>query len=180
LRWALGYFHAWSARLAAVRGDRDAALAHLALVVDRLERTPAWAGDLTTIAGHAAEVLWLLDRTVEAGAIEAAVRHKLIEPDFRGPGVDPRLTIARLCALTGRADEARGWFATARDVLAQRGCNPEVAIADLDEARMYALAGRPGERSQAGALLDSARRQFDALGMTGWLRRADEVGALLG
>ena len=37
---------------------------------------------------------------------------------------------------------------------------------------MYQRRGAPGDRERALVLLDLARRQFEELGMTGWLRRA--------
>jgi hypothetical protein len=33
---------------------------------------------------------------------------------------------------------------------------------------------RPGNGASAGLELDAARRQFEALGMTGWARRATD------
>jgi hypothetical protein len=85
--------------------------------------------------------------------------------------VDGRLALARLCALQGRHDEARHWFTEARRVLTEQGARPLLAIADFDEAVMEAALDAPRARS----LLDSARREFEALGMAGWLRKAAEL-----
>jgi len=175
LRWARGYFLAWSARLAAVGGDPDDAMGHLAKLVAWVEKAPAWTAGMSIIASYCAEVLWILDRTDYADRIEAVVLHKHVEPDFRGPGADARLSMARLCVLTGRPDEARTWFAAARAVLTEQGARPLLAVADLDEARVLIRFGAGDGADRARALLDSARRQFEELGMTGWLRRAEEL-----
>jgi hypothetical protein len=42
--------------------------------------------------------------------IEANLHAKILQPDFCDPDSDGRWTAALLCALTGRADEARSWF----------------------------------------------------------------------
>jgi hypothetical protein len=94
--------------------------------------------------------------------------------------VDGRLALARLCALTGRVDEAVSWFAEARRVLVQQGALHLLAITDYDEALMNVRLGEPGDLDRARPLLDSARRQFEEVGMTGWTRRADELARRLG
>jgi hypothetical protein len=86
--------------------------------------------------------------------------------------MDLRLSLARLCALDGRLDEADHWFAQARLVLEEQGARPLRAIADFDQALMYTRAGQPG---QARRFLDAAAGQFRRIGMTGWLRRAEEL-----
>jgi hypothetical protein len=52
-----------------------------------------------------------------------------------------RLALARLCALTGRSDEARAWFEKARHVLDEQGARPLRAITDFGEAWMEARHG---------------------------------------
>lgn len=175
LRWALGFLHGFSASAAAHLGRPEAALAHLVRLLPFLERSPQWYLALPVGAGHAAEVLWLLDRTDHAGRVEALVRDKLLVPDFRSPGTDSRLALARLCALTGRHDEAARWFADAGRVLDEQGARPLRAMADYDEALMYVRRGQRGDTERARPLLDAARARFKAIDMTGWLRRADEL-----
>src|SRR5205823_14764065 len=167
-RWALGYFHAWSARLAAYYGDAGEAIDQLGRLVAWVERAPAWTGGLSIITSYCAEVLWLLDRTDGAARVEAVVR-QLLEADFRGPANDARLSMARVCALTGRPDEARSWFAAARVVLTEQGARPLLAIVDFDEARLEAAAPAPDGPKRARSLLDAARAQFEALAMAGWI-----------
>jgi hypothetical protein len=94
--------------------------------------------------------------------------------------VDCRLALARLCALQGRHSEAVFWLAEARRVLDEQGARPLLAIADYDEALTYARRAGLGDPERARPLLDSARRQFEAMGMTGWIRRAEELGRRLG
>jgi hypothetical protein len=83
--------------------------------------------------------------------------------------------MACLCALQGRHDEAVEWFARARAVLEEQGARPLRAITDFDEALMYIRRGAPGDRERASPLLDAALQQFRALGMTGWIRRAESL-----
>jgi hypothetical protein len=180
LRWALGYFYAWSGRLAAVRGDADEAVSYLSRLMTWVERAPAWTGGMSIIPSYCVEVLWLLDRPDEAERIERVVHEKLVVPDFRGPGADARLSMARLCALTGRPDEAVAWFSAARDVLAEQGARPLLAVVDFDEARLHAGSPSPADQARARSLADTARAQFEALAMTGWVGRADDLSRRLG
>src|SRR5262249_5651941 len=179
LRWAEAVFRAGAAVTAAWLGRVDDALALLATLPPALERGLI-QGNYTMIACRAADTLWLAQRTDHLATIERAVRDKVVGPDFRYPNVDGRLALARLCALTGRWDEAADWFARARAVLEEQGARPLRAIADFDEAVMYQRRGAPGARGRARALLAPARRRFEELGMTGWLRRAARAANELG
>ena len=49
------------------------------------------------------------------------------------------------------------------------------AIGDFDEALMYHRRAAPGDRERAAPLLEAALEQFRALGMTGWIRRAESL-----
>jgi len=175
LAWGLGTVSAISARAAARAGRPDEAITYLQLLRPWLEKAPAWTTNFTAMACHAAETLWLLHRFDGLPLIERALREKVVAPDFRYTGVDGRLALARLCALTGRHDEARSWFEAARRVLDEQGARPLLAIADHDEALMYLRRGQPGDLERARPLLDAARRQFEDMGMTGWIRRAEEL-----
>lgn len=99
--------------------------------------------------------------------------------DFRF-AVEGRLALALLCALTGRHDEAHQWFDEARRRLDEEGSRPLRAVCDFDEAVMHARRADPGDADRVRPLLAAARRQFDEIGMTGWLRRADDLEAQLG
>jgi len=171
LAWAAGFLYAISGRIDAQLGRAELALRRLELLLPWLKRAPAWTIHFPMMASHAVDMLCLLGRTDHAGAIEDVLRTKVVEPDYRDSMVDGRLALARLCALQGRHDEARHWFAEARRVLTGQGARPLLAIADFDKAVMEAGL----DAGRARSLLDSARREFEALGMTGWLRKAGEL-----
>jgi tetratricopeptide (TPR) repeat protein len=179
LAFGLGWARAVAARAEAGQGRTAEALAYLAEAVPWLELAPAWTIWLPVVGGLSAEVLWLLQRLDHAPAVETALREKIVGPDFRFPLVDGRLSLARLCALTGRHDEAGHWFSEARRVLDDEGGRPLRACADYDEALMYVRRGERGDGERARPLLDAARRQFEAVGMTGWIRRAEELSRSL-
>ena len=104
--------------------------------------------------------------------LEEALRTKALPADFRFPMMDARLALARLCALDGREAEARRWFGEARRELDIAGARPLRAIVDFDEALMFRRLGRP---ERAGELREIALRQFEDLGMVGWVARASEL-----
>ena len=139
----------------------------------------AWEnGDIDAygvVSCGAAGALWLLERTDQIEVIERGIREKVVAPDFRGPMRDGRHALAQLCALRGRHDEAVEWFAKAREVLDEQGARPLLAIVAYDEALMYVRRGRRGDRNRAAPLLEAALSQFRDIGMTGWIRRGEEL-----
>jgi tetratricopeptide (TPR) repeat protein len=172
-------FQLASARVAGARsyarlGRADEAMALVGEVLPALKRAPAWALGYTHIACEAAATLWLAERTDHASVIEHGLRN-VIAIDFRNAMRDARLGLAQLCALQGRYDEAVEWFAKARIVLDEQGARPLRAIVDHDEALMYVRRGAAGDRQRAVPLLDAALEQFRAIGMTGWITRAEEL-----
>ena len=175
-RWARAPMSAGCARTAAHLGRPEQAMALLALPVRALARAPAWALNYTRTACDTAETLWLLGRRDHLRPVEAALCDKALPADFRFPSMDVRLSLARLCAVDGRPDEATHWFGQARAVLEEQGARPLRAITDFDEALMHA---RLGQRASARPLLEAAAGQFQRIGMTGWLRRAGQVAALV-
>jgi tetratricopeptide (TPR) repeat protein len=177
--WAIGPAYAICARTTARLGRRHEALEYLDRLLPWLERAPAWANHFPHIAGYSAETLWLLNQVDHVPLVERAVRERVLAPDFRDIGVDSRLSLARLCTLQGRYDEARGSFAEARRVLLEQGARPLLAIADFDEALMYLARDERGDNRRARRLVDDSRRAFEAIGMTGWIRRADELSRRL-
>lgn len=180
LAWALGLVSAYAARANARLGQRDDALHHLGQFLAWLERAPAWTIGFPLLAAHAAETLWLLERVDHAGVIEGALRSKVIQPDFRFPMVDGRLALAQICALHGRHEEAASWFDDARRVLTEQDAHPLLAIVDFDQALMHARRADPGDGGRARLLVDAAGRRFKEIGMTGWVRRADDLSDRLG
>jgi tetratricopeptide (TPR) repeat protein len=172
LAWARGPLHAVWARALARVGRTEEALTHVGRIRPWLERAPAWANTFPVIPCHGAEALWLAQRPDDAEVIEQALRDKVVGPDFRLPNVDGRLSLARLCALTDRPDEATSWWADARRVLTEQGAVPLLAICDHDEALMH---HRRGEDDRARPLLAAAHEQFAALGMVAWTRRTQDL-----
>jgi tetratricopeptide (TPR) repeat protein len=174
-RWAAAPMRAAGAALMAMNGYGQAAISLLATVLPALERAEGTFNNYTLIACSAADTLWAAERTDHLDVIERNLRAKVVEPDFRYPAVDGRLSLARLCALSGRFDEASEWFARARAVLEEQGARPLRAIADHDEALMFARRAAEGDRERALPLLDAALAQFREIGMTGWVRRGEEL-----
>jgi DNA-binding SARP family transcriptional activator len=172
LRWARAPMRAGYARTAAHLGLAERAMAMLAPAVRALTRAPAWTLNYTRTASDTVETLWVLGRRDHLRPVETALRLKALPADFRFPMMDLRLSLARLCALDDRLDEADYWFAQARLVLDEQGARPLRAIADFDQALMRIRAGHP---RQARPSLDAAAAQFRRIGMTGWLRRAEEL-----
>ncbi|MCA1845199.1 MAG: hypothetical protein LC792_18800, partial [Actinobacteria bacterium] len=179
IAWLLGGLYAWSGRIAARLGRSEEALRCLALLAPWLERAPAWTIGFPVMASHAAETLWVLERDQHLDVIERALRDKVIAPDFRSTGADGRLAMARLCGLSRRYEEAVSWFADARRTLTAQGARPLLAIADYDEALMYARRNEPGDMERAGPLVETAKAQFETVGMTGWIARAQELAGRL-
>jgi hypothetical protein len=173
--WFLAAFQAARARIYADLGREQPALEQLNMVIAPLERAPGWAPNYTRTTCDAAATLWMLGRTDHIEAIERNLREKTIASDFRYPMQDARLSLARLCALQGRYEEAVEWFAKARAVLEEQSARPLRATADFDEAWMYIRRGKIDDRERARPLLATAIEQFRDIGMTGWLRRAEKL-----
>jgi hypothetical protein len=174
-RWLLGVYYGLCARNAARRGAEADALRLLGLSNPWLERAPAWTCGLSLLASDAAEVNWILGRAVHADVIERALREVILPADFRYMMSDGRLALARVCALAGRIDEAFHWFAEARTALTEQSARTLLAICDHDEALMYLRRGIVGDAERARPLLEAARRQFETIGMTGWVGRAQSL-----
>jgi tetratricopeptide (TPR) repeat protein len=174
-RWSRAPMSAGCARTAAHLGRPEHAMTLLALPVQALARAPSWALNYTRTASDTAETLWLLSRRDHLRSVEAAVRLKALPADFRFPMMDLRLSLARLCAVDGRPDEAAHWFGQARAALEEQGARPLRAITDFDEALMHT---RLECHANARPLLEAAAGQFQRIGMTGWLRRAEHVAAM--
>jgi tetratricopeptide (TPR) repeat protein len=175
--WYAAGVKATSARTHARAGHVERAMWWLGQVLPAIERAPGWTEHYPRIACDAAETLWLTSRLDSIEIIERNLREKVIDPDFYYPMMDGRLALGRLCALQERHEEAVDWFAQARTVLDEQGARPLRAIVDYDEALMYARRDGPGDRECARPLLAAARAQFRALGMPGWIRRAETLQA---
>jgi len=156
--------------------DQDARGA-LARAMPAVKRAGGGVNSYTGLICHCCEVLWRLGRADFADVLERNLLAKTLAGDFRFPGVDARLAMAQLCALNGRPGEAHDWFERARAVLDEQGARPLRALVDLDEAWMEIRRGLHGDRDRARALLDAACEQFQAIGMPGWIERAEALRA---
>jgi hypothetical protein len=180
LAWGLGFVYSVATHASAACGRVDEAMRHLASLVPWLQEAPGWSLTFNRMAAMAAGTLWRLERVDHLEVVEAALRDKVIAPDFRYAMVDSRHALARLCALTNRTEDASSWFAEARRVLREQGALPLLAQCDYDEALMYHRLGTPAGEERANPLLGQAWQQFAKLGMKGWTRRAEELAAQLG
>ncbi len=175
LRWALVGAFAGNALILAERNLAEPAMQLLAQVGEGLRRGAPWGFSYGVVAGDTAAALWLLDRTDHLELLEASIREKVLAPDFRFPGRNGQLSMARICALQGRFDEALDWFAKSRAVLDEDGWRPLRAVVDYDEALMYVRRGAAGDIERAQPLYAKALEQFRALDMPGWIKRASEL-----
>ncbi|HYB12037.1 MAG TPA: hypothetical protein VEG67_01120, partial [Myxococcota bacterium] len=180
IRWLRAPVWSFAALAYAYEGHGDNALRAVERALPAIERGAGWAPSFTALICWVIEALWVLERRDHVEVLERNLRGKTLGPDFRHPQVDGRLSLARLCALTGRFDEAREWFEKARRVLEEQGARPLHAIVDFDEAWMEVRRGEAGNRERALTLLDAARGPFESIGMPGWLRRAEELRRQLG
>jgi class 3 adenylate cyclase len=171
-KWASAMINAYVSYLLSQIGQPELALQRVSLLPAALERGAPWDRTYCSTACIAAATLWILNSNIHADIVERNIRLKVLAPDFRSPLSDSRLSLARLCALQGRVEEASDWFAKARDVLDEQGARPLRAIADYDQGLMYMRRGAAGDSELAKPYFEAARQQFDTLGMTGWLRRS--------
>src|SRR5262249_24579644 len=169
--------HALGAVLFTFAGRDEDALRSLARALPAVERAGGGVLTYTALICRCCEALWRLGRNDFADVLEQHLRAKTLAGDFRYPGVDARRAMAQLCALTGRPGEAPQWFARARAILDEQGARPLRALVDLDEAWMEIRRGPHGDRGRARTLLDATTEQFQAIGMPGWIERAEALRA---
>jgi DNA-binding winged helix-turn-helix (wHTH) protein len=179
-RWMFAPLHVAAGLGHAALGNVDAALGHIAAATPVIERTLRGFVINTGMMCSAARALWEVDRSDHAEVIERNLRTKVLAGDLRFPQVDARLAVAQLCALTGRYDESRDWFARARIILDEQGARPLRAIVDYDEALALRRRDARGDRARARPLVEAARVAFEAIGMPGWLAVADRLARELG
>ncbi len=177
-RWAFASICSTAAYIFARLGQPENALQWLAVIPGALEVGAPCFPLYAITACNSAFALWLMNRTDHIEAIERSLRERVMVTDFRPPMRDWRLSLARLCSLQGRYDEAREWFASSRLALEEQHARPLRAIVDFDEALMYLRRDQSGDCEQAQPLLSEALRQFHAMKMTGWIKRATELAAM--
>ena len=179
LQWQTANGRCFAAQAAARLGRRDDALRGLASVIPAIDRAPGSAVYYALLLAGAVYTLETLGRTDHAETLERNLRAKWLAPDFRSPFADARVSLAQLCGLQQRFDEAAEWFAQGRVVLEEQGSRTHRARIDFYEARMYLRRGVAGDGERAARLLRAALEEFRAIGMTGWARHAEELLAQL-
>jgi hypothetical protein len=171
--------HALAAILYTFAGRDEDALRCVARAMPAVEQAGGGVGSYTALICLCCEALHRLGRADFTDVLERNLLAKTLAGDFREPAVDARIAMAQLCALTGRPGEARQWFERARAVLDEQGARPLRALVDFNEAWMEIRRGPHGDAERARALLDVAIEQFQAIGMLGWIERAEALRATL-
>ena len=195
LHWVAAAARLLDGWAAARAGRTEPALAAFTVGLDVTERALPGTANLTGSACALADMLWQLDRRDEIAAVERNLRTKVIEPDFCFAEFDGRWAMAQVCALTGRADEARAWFQRAIDRVRDQGAVllvPHIA-ADAARAEVRAgpagvagatgaagAAGAAGDRALARRRLEEARREIDRIGLPRLLPRVEALAGQLG
>ncbi len=177
--WVRAVAKAMIAGLGALAGRSQPSMTLLEETLPAVEAGGGGSVNYPLLVGMLCSALWNLERTDHIEVLERNLLTKIIEPDFRYIHQDGRLAMAWLSALQGRHDEAVDWFAKARLVLDEEGARPLRARTDFEEARMVARRDALGDRDRALRLIDVAVDQFRALGMTGWIARAEALGGTL-
>lgn len=173
--WAGLALRAAYARTLALEGRRDEALQALASVVESASVAAGWAQNYPMILAHVADALWALDSTQGLEVVERNLRAKVIEPDLRYPEVDARRSLALLCGLTGRIDEARTWFDRSRATMAEQGTEVLTIGIDLDAAILEQRVGGPAAQARGRELLEQAHERAQHPALAAWLPRIEAV-----
>jgi tetratricopeptide (TPR) repeat protein len=168
-----------TAAMMAIAGREDEAIRYFHASLPAVEAAGGWTTNYPLLTGTLASALWNLERTDQIDVLERNIREKVVGPDFRYIHYDGRLSMAWLSALQQRWDESIDWFAKSRVVLEEEGARPLRARVDYEEARMYMRRDTRGDRDQALRLFDTAIEHFRALGMDGWVPRAESLATTL-
>jgi hypothetical protein len=174
LRFAAVVVQAGSAWGLARAGRGDEALARLARCIPGIDGGSRLDTNYPLIIHLATGTLFDTQRLDYLDILERNLRTKVLEPDARSPETDGRWALARLCAISGRHDEARYWFAQARSVCAASECVALLVAIDYEEA---VTEVRLGNTRRVLALIDSARAGCTHPSMAPWLMRLAELGA---
>ncbi|MGI8552990.1 MAG: hypothetical protein ACR2PL_19715, partial [Dehalococcoidia bacterium] len=169
----------WFAHLAAAltavacvrAGNVGQARGLLADLLPLLERAHPWDFVHSGAVSVAGAAHWELGESAFAGRIHALALDLLRSEIADYPFCSTELTVARMAALLGEIEEARGYFARARVSLEASGQRPLRAIVDYDEALALVRVGAP-EQARVRALLDDAESCFAVCGMQGWIERS--------
>ena len=157
------------------RGKADRAMEMVDQLIGYLFGAAVQEQGYAHVAYCCADAIWFAGEHKWAAEIEEVIVERWMPCDFRNFGAEYRLSLARLCAVQGRVEEATAWFGKARDVYVEEGAIALLAIVDHDEAWMHTRL--PGAVCDADvvAQLDRAIAQFTEIGMPGWLGRAEHL-----
>jgi class 3 adenylate cyclase/tetratricopeptide (TPR) repeat protein len=178
-QWGMVSMRSMAAYGSAHVGRTNDALRWLASTLPAIDRAPGSAVNYPALLSMAITTLEELGRTDHIDLLERNLRTKWLEPDFRYLLTDSRFSLAMLCSLRGKFEEAVELFAKARAIFEEQGSAPMRARTDFYEARMYFRRNGPDDRDRAATLLRAALEQFGPLGMTGWARRAEDMLAVV-
>ena len=171
--WAFAMIRGAGAYLFARMNQQAMALQWIGTLRNAFEKGAPWEPTYSAVVCDAAAALWMLDNSESASVIEHCIFTKVLPADFRYPMRDARLSMARLCAVQHRFEEASRWFAKARESLEEQGARPLRALADYDEGLMYRRRKGEGDDARAKPLIEKALGQFKAIGMSGWAAQAE-------
>jgi DNA-binding CsgD family transcriptional regulator len=119
----------------------------------------------------ATEAIWMLGDVGPAVGLQDAALELIDAGVGSFWGTSLELSVALTSALLGDLERAREYFERARSDVAARGARPTEALVDFHEALALIRTGLPG----AAPLLARARERLEDLGMSFWLRQADEL-----
>jgi len=174
-RWASATVRMWAASLRAALGDHRGACDELAANLVAVERGFLGAQTYPFMVHNAAQVLWWTSSANHADVLERNLQAKVLEPDFSYPESDGRWSAALLCALTGRYEDARGWFQQAYDRLKTEEAILLLPHVYCDEALMEIRRGPSRDRRHALECLDEARQWVDRIGLPNLVPRIDDL-----
>lgn len=174
-RWAGLALRLAAARALVLGGLDERARLILDEALPALDRAGAWAPNAQIAFAYAVEVAWCLGDAGYVPALERNVREKWLDPDLDYPEVDARWSYALLCALDGRPDDARHWFAEARRVLADRDSQPLIVAVDFNAAEVELRLGPAGDAACFAAAIAAARDRSTHAAMAAWLPRLDDL-----
>jgi DNA-binding CsgD family transcriptional regulator len=171
--WMALNIAALAAEAFAFVGETDRAHRLLGWIVPTLPQIAPRTLNQNAVVGLGGSAVWLLEAVEFAAPFRTAALALLAAGvgDMTTSSVE--LTVARMAALLGDADEADEYFTRARTTLEAAGKRPLRAIVDYEDALARIRAGSGGARP----LLEAARAQFESLGMTMWIERADGLAA---
>jgi tetratricopeptide (TPR) repeat protein len=123
--------------------------------------------------GRASHAIWDMAAVEYANEYRDHALHILAAGVGDWTNTSLELTVARMAALLGHAEEARNYFQAATQRLVEKKADPRRAIIDFDEAVSLRLL-KSADVSRRRSLLENARSSFEHRKMNGWSRRMKE------